>query len=63
MEPRGNVTDEPSEAEMRFVSKQPSARLLVLRRALRAFGNYHAIKRTDPHSEMTELRRSRSILL
>jgi hypothetical protein len=32
----GDVTDEPSEAEMRFASKQPSARLLVLRRALRA---------------------------
>jgi hypothetical protein len=49
---------------MRFVSKQSLARLLVLRRALRGgFGNYHAIKRTDPRSEMTELRRSRSILL
>ena len=54
----------PAEADMRFANKRRSARLLVLMRALRGgFGNYHAIKRTDPHSEMTELRLFRSIPL
>ena len=63
MEPRGDVTDEPSEAEMRFASKQLSARARSQACTAGGFGNYHAIKRTVPHGEMTELRRSRSILL
>jgi hypothetical protein len=64
MEPWGDVNDQPSESDMRFVSKRLSAQLLVLGRALRGeFGNYHATNWTDLHREMTELRPFRPILL
>jgi hypothetical protein len=64
MEPWGDVNDQPSESDMRFVDKRRSARLLVLRRALQGeLGNYHATNWADLHREMTELRLFRPILL